>query len=282
VYVMGEARWKLVVDQDGMTIANDKFRLTTGAEVVGGDLAEADAQFDPLGSGHMEALIAELESMTQRSYGQFCGLSRALELVGERWSLMIIRDLMVTSKTYDEIRNGLPRLPDEVLTARLRELSHANVIEAVTRDDETIYQLTKFGGELEEILLKFALWGARLLGMPRGEEIITTDSMVMALRATFRPEAARGLTASYEFRLGDVILHAKVDDGKLDAGPGPLPEADLIVEPGPAMKGMMTGELSPAEALAEGGVNIIKGDETLVHKFAELFHIPGVTAAAES
>src|SRR6266545_3964673 len=80
VCAMGEARWKLVVDQDGMTIASDKFRLTAGSEAVGGDLALADKAFEAIESGRMEEIVAELESMTQRSYGQFCGLSRALEL----------------------------------------------------------------------------------------------------------------------------------------------------------------------------------------------------------
>jgi DNA-binding HxlR family transcriptional regulator len=278
---MGEARWKLVVDQDGMTIASDKFQLTTGTESIGGDLATADTGFDAIESGRMEAIIAALESMTQRSYGQFCGLSRALELVGERWSLMIIRDLMVTPKSLADIQRGLPRLPSELLAARLRELEHANVIEGITHGDVVIYQLTDFGSELEETLLTFNRWGARVLGVPRGEEIVTTDSLVMALRATFRPEASRGLRVGYEFRLRDIVFHARVDDGTLHAAPGPLPSADLILEPGVSMKGLMTGEISPADALEDGSVRIVSGDPALVHRFAELFHIPGAVFATE-
>jgi DNA-binding HxlR family transcriptional regulator len=278
---MGEARWKLMVDQDGMTIANDKFRLTAGSESVGGDLAMADTALGTIDSGRMEAIITELESMTPRSYGQFCGLSRALELVGERWSLMIIRDLLVTPKSLANIQRGLPRMPSEVLTARLRELEYANVIEGITRGGEVVYQLTDFGSELEESLLKFNLWGARMLGVRRGDEIVTTDSSVMALRATFRPEAARGLRVGYEFRIGDIVFHARVDDGTLHAAPGSLPGADLIIEPGVAMKGLMTGEISPAEALEKGTVRIISGDPALVHRFAELFHIPGAVFATE-
>ncbi len=278
---MGEARWKLVVDQDGMTIASDKFRLTAGSEAVGGDLALADKAFEAIESGRMEEIVAELESMTQRSYGQFCGLSRALELVGERWSLMIIRDLMVTPKSVADIQRGLPRLPSELLAVRLRELEHAKVVEAIARGGEVVYQLTDFGGELEESLLKFNLWGARMLGVRRGDEIVTTDSSVMALRATFRPEAARGLRAGYEFRIGDIVFHARVDDGTLHAAPGSLPGADLVIEPGTTMKGMMTGEIDPAEALENGSIRIISGDPALVHRFAELFHIPGVAQATE-
>jgi DNA-binding HxlR family transcriptional regulator len=254
---------------------------TTGTDSIGGDLAKSDLAFGAIDSGRMESIITELESMTHRSYGQFCGLSRALELVGERWSLMIIRDLMVRPKSLAAIQQGLPRMPSEVLASRLRELEHANVVEGVAHGDEVIYQLSDFGSELEQILLKFSLWGARLLGEPRDEEIVTTDSMVMALRSTFQPESARGLRAGYEFRLGDIVFHARVDDGTLHAAPGPLPGADLIFEPGVAMKGMMTGELSPAEALRNGGVRIISGDPALVHRFAEMFQIPGVVSSAE-
>lgn len=277
---MGEARWKLVVDQDGMTIASDRFRLTTGAESVGGDLAMADTAFGSIESGQMEAIIAELESMTQRSYGQFCGLSRALELVGERWSMMIIRDLLVTPKSLAELQRGLPRLPTEVLAARLRELEHADIVEGISRGDEVVYDLTEFGGELEDILLRFARWGARLLGNPRDEEIVTTDSLVVALRSTFQPEASRGLRAGYEIRFGEeIVFHARVDNGTLHAAPGSLPGADLIMEPGAAMKALMTGEITPAEALADGSLRIVSGDPALVYRFAELFQIPGMATA---
>jgi hypothetical protein len=84
------------------------------------------------------------------------------------------------------------------------------------------------------------------------------------------------LHAGFEIRVDDVVFHARVDDGTVQAGPGSLPGADLIIEPGPAMKGLMTGEISPAEALEDGDFQVISGDPALVYRFAELFHIPGV------
>src|SRR5262249_58408763 len=128
------AQWKLVMDQQGVTITNDRFELrTTGSQSdFDGDLALDDAALEAALAGaessQMEAIISELQTMTRRTYGQFCGLSRALEVVGERWSLLIIRDLLVSSRTLTELQRGLPRIPTDLLCTRLKELEHAGIV----------------------------------------------------------------------------------------------------------------------------------------------------------
>jgi hypothetical protein len=123
------------------------------------------------------------------------------------------------------------------------------------------------------------VWGAQSLGEPRPDEIITTDSIVMALRASFRPETAHGLRAVYELRLGDVTVHARVDNGTLQAGAGSLADADLVLETGPAIRAIMAGEVRPAEAIENGSVRL-SGSPELFTRFAELFHIPKRPAVA--
>jgi len=221
--------------------------------------------------------------MTSQVYGQFCGIARSLELVGEPWALLIVRDLLVSSKSFGELRQGLPLMTDRVLAARLEELEHAGVIRRrapAPGKDAAIFELTDYGCELEEILLRLGRWGARTLGGPRREEIVTSDSIVMALRTTFRPDAARNLRVNYVVELGDIVVHARVHDGEAEVGTGPLRDADLIMEAGPAIKALMAGEMSPREAIETGSVRLktrnpdIPADPALLAWFVEIFHIP--------
>jgi DNA-binding HxlR family transcriptional regulator len=231
--------------------------------------------------------------MTNLTYGQYCGLARALELVGEPWALLIVRDLIAGPKSMDELRRGLPRMPEEVLMARLGEMEQASVVRrraAAAAEQSASYELTEYGSELDDVMLRLGLWGARALNGPRRDEIITADAIMMALRAAFRPEAARGLKVSYQLRLGDISVYARIDGGMLDVGTGTLPDADLVVEAGPALKALMAGEMSPKEAIESGNVRLMTGnvrltrDPGLLAWFVEIFHIaPGPLAqAAES
>ncbi len=210
-----------------------------------------------------------------RAYGQYCGLARGLELVGERWALLVVRDLLVGPKRFTDLHRGLPGIPTNILTARLKELEQAGVVRrrVLPRPAGSIvYELTEYGMELEDVVIQLGRWGAKSLGLPRPNEIITVDSLIMALRSTFRPQAARGLHASYELHVGEIVLHARIDDGKLEVAGGPLPEADLIIEAGPAIRALMAGELGPADAIATGQVHVT-GNRELLTRFVEVFPI---------
>jgi DNA-binding HxlR family transcriptional regulator len=210
-----------------------------------------------------------------RAYGQYCGFARALEVIGERWALLIIRDLLVAPKRFTDLLRGLPGIPSNVLTARLKELEHAAVVRrrVLPRPARgVVYELTAYGLELEAVVLELGRWGAKNLGEPRPDEQITIDSLVTALRTTFHPKAARGLRAGFELRVGPVILHARVDRGKVEVAEGSLPGADLMIEAGPGIRALMAGELSPAEAIDTGTVRLI-GNHDLLTRFAEIFRI---------
>ncbi len=216
--------------------------------------------------------------MTKRAYGQYCGLARAVEVIAERWALLIIRDLLVGPRRFTDLNRGLPRIPTNILAARLKELEDAGVVRRriVPRPAGSIvYELTEYGSELEDVVLSLGRWGARALGNPRPDEIITVDSMIMALRTTFQPEASAGLQATFELRLGEIVIHARVDDGAVAVNEGELPGADLIIEAGPALREVLAGEVSPADAIENGGIRI-HGDPARLTQFAQLFHIaPG-------
>ncbi len=217
-----------------------------------------------------------------RAYGQFCGVARALELVGERWTLLIVRDLLVGPRRFTDLRRGLPKIPTNILADRLRELEEAGIVRrrALPRPaGGTAYELTEYGGELEGVVLALGRWGARSLGAPRDGEIATADSLIMALRTTFQPEAARGLSAGYELRVGEVIIHARVDDGALTVGAGPLADADLALSVTGPLRPLLAGELSP-EAAIERGLIHTAGDPTLLDRFVEVFRIGPAPAPA--
>lgn len=211
--------------------------------------------------------------MAKRGYGQFCGLARGLELVGERWALLIVRDLLVGPRRYTDLRNGLPRIPTNILSARLKELEAAGLVERRVRprpDGSVVYALTERGAGLEETVLALGRWGARDMGEPRDGEIVTADALVMALRTTFRPETAADLRA--ELRLGGIVLGVVVDGGRLTVTEGPLADAELVVETGPGIRALMAGEVDVDEALA-GDVAVVAGDSGRLARLAETFRI---------
>ncbi len=219
--------------------------------------------------------------MRTRSYGKYCGLAHALELVGERWALVLVSDLIRGPKRFTDLQRGQPRIPSNVLSARLKELEDAGVVRrrVLPRPATGVgYELTEYGRELEEIVLRLGLWGAKTMPEPGPEEIVTADTLLLALRSTFRPEAARELQASYELRLGEIVVHARVDHGALEVDEGPLAEADLVLETDLTLHPLLTGELGPREAIRSGRVRVT-GKRELAERFVDVFHIPPVPVA---
>jgi DNA-binding HxlR family transcriptional regulator len=214
-------------------------------------------------------------SVAKRAYGQYCGFSRALEIVGERWALLIVRDLFVGPKRFSDLQRGLPGIPSNILTARLKELEEGGVVQRrlLPRPPGGVgYELTEAGHALERAVVELGRWGAKRLGEPGPHEVVTEDSMVMALRSTFRREAARGTTARYELRLGEIVVHAIIRNGALSAGKGPLVNPDLVIEAGPGIRAVMAHEISPDQALKAKIVRL-SGDRKLFARFAQIFQI---------
>lgn len=219
--------------------------------------------------------------MATRGYGQYCGLARAAELVGERWALLILRDLLVGERRFSDLARALPGIPTNVLTERLKELEAAGVVRrrVLARPGRGVaYELTPYGRELEDAIVRLGRWGAKSLGEPREGETISQESLVMALRSTFVPEAAAGVRLGFELHLGPIVVHASVDDGNITAGVGALPSADLVIETGPAFKALIARELTPVDAIANGSVRLT-GDSALFERFVEFFRIMPLPAA---
>lgn len=212
--------------------------------------------------------------MGKRVYGQYCGFARALELVCERWTLMIVRDLLVSPKRFTDLQRGLPKIPTNILSSRLKEMEVAGIVRRrlVSEPNAVVYEMTEAGAALEPAIMELGRWGAKRLGAPRNGEIVTVDALVTALRATFQRKTAKGVTLCYELRMGDIVLHARIVRGKLSATPGPAFKPDLTIEMGPAFRDLLAGELPPRVAVAQGLV-MLRGPDELFDRFVDLFKI---------
>ncbi len=223
--------------------------------------------------------------MTARTYGQFCGLARALEIIGERWSLLVIRDLVLGPKRFTDLQQGLPKMPTSILSSRLNELERHGVIQRRVLpqlDAGVVYELTEYGSDLDQILLQLGLWGARSLNDPAADDIFTLDTAILGMYTTFQPTEAFGIHVAFELRFTDTLtIHAIVEDGSLNVAEGPYPNADIVIEPrGPVLLKLLNGELDPTGAVASGAV-AIKGDPAHLELFTRLFHVPSAPVPAE-
>jgi DNA-binding HxlR family transcriptional regulator len=206
-----------------------------------------------------------------RDYGQYDGITRALELVGERWALLIVRDLLVGPRRYSELAAGLPRIPSNILAARLKELQAAGVLRRVPHLRVIVYELTPFGRDLEPVVLGLGAWGFKAMDDPRTDQIITPDAMTITLRTAFRPQVAVTLpTTAYGASFGSASLLIRVDGSALDVTRGDGP-CDLAFATGPGIHRLISGELTADRAIASGVVEVLRGHDGLLERFASTF-----------
>src|SRR5918912_3406990 len=152
-----------------------------------------------------------------RSYRQHCAVARGLDLVGERWTLLIVRDLLTGPKRYTDLLAGLPGIGTNLLATRLRELEEQGL---VTRRvlpppaGSTVYELTDVGQALEPVIMALGRWGNRFLGARREGDFLSANAYLLAMRGTFRPDRAQGVTARYELHVGEQVFEVTVNDGR--------------------------------------------------------------------
>lgn len=211
-----------------------------------------------------------------RTYGEACGIPRALDRIGERWALMVVRELVLGPKRFTDLRTGLPGASPNVLSQRLRELEVTGVVRRRKLPPPAasqVYELTEWGSELESVLEALGRWGARAPLAPP-EAGMSLDAHVLSLCTLFDPDLAEGLDATIELRLGDERLRAEVTGGRLQMLRGGAPGADATVTTDHGtLLALSHRRLELADALRAGEVKI-EGDERLVQRFVGLFTMP--------
>ena len=218
----------------------------------------------------------------RRSYRDSCGIARALDLVGERWALLVVRELVLGPKRFSDLQAGLPRLSPDVLAQRLRELGEAGVVERRTLPPPAgsrVYDLTAWGRELEPVLLALGRWGSRG-PFPPGDPPLGADALALALPTLFDPAKAGGLSATYELRLGHDRFHVRVRDGRLQVARAGVERPDAVVEGDPAaLAAVLWHGRSLADAERAGELRV-EGSRTAARRFLRLFPPPVPAATA--
>ena len=193
-----------------------------------------------------------------KSYSQYCPVAHALDLVGERWALLIVRELMLGQRRYTDLAEALPKIGTNILAARLRDLEAAGIVRKAKLPPPaavSVYELTETGRALDPVLHSLAHWGALTMGAPE-----PTDCWSMyAVQARFRPHAA--VDGSYEIRFDEEsAISLRVEDGQLTPSryPAENPDLSVQVEPG-TLHGLIEGVLSVPAALKDGRATLVAG-----------------------
>jgi DNA-binding HxlR family transcriptional regulator len=213
---------------------------------------------------------------TLRTYGDGCGIAHALDLLGERWALLVVRELLLGPKRFTDLRDGLPNASPNVLAQRLRELEQAGVVQRrklPPPSGSRIYELTDWGRELKPMLVSLGTWALRSPSFP-DDAPVGTDSVILALGTFFDAEAAGDLDARYELRLGQHTFHVRIADGAIEIDRNAAGRPDATIETDHAtLSALIWKGRDLAEGLRAGDVTI-DGDRRAVTRFLELFPRP--------
>jgi DNA-binding HxlR family transcriptional regulator len=212
----------------------------------------------------------------RRSYDDACGAAHALDLVGERWALLVMRELMLGPKRFSDLRTDLPGISANVLTQRLDGLEAAGVLtrrKLPPPASSQVYELTSWGYESEPIFQALGRWATR---SPLHDPSLplSTVSLFLSFRTMLDPARAKGLNARIGFRIGVETFLVQLAKGRIEVARGALDRADVVFTgTAPAIAAAVYGG-QPLEALAAAGALSLKGDRALAEQFVRLFPLP--------
>jgi DNA-binding HxlR family transcriptional regulator len=217
-----------------------------------------------------------------RSYAQHCGLARALDVVGERWTLLIVRELMAGPRRYTELADGLVTVPSNILSSRLRDMEENDLVRRrrlpAPATSVVVYELSEHGESLGTAVIELARWGMRTLPPTTEGRPFRAHWLVLALRARFDRDAAVGVTESYELRIeGDeAVAFDVVDgDGRARIGAAADPAARITAD-ADTLAALSGGAIDAAEAQSRGAR--IEGDAAALLRMRRILRAPASAA----
>ena len=213
---------------------------------------------------------------SRRRYDDACGTAHALDLVGERWALLVMRELMLGPKRFSDLRADLPGISANVLTQRLEGLEAAGIL--VRRRlpppaSAQVYELTPWGYEAEPIFQVLGRWAAR---SPSHDPSLplSANSLMLSFRTMFDPARARYLRLEAGFRLGRESYRVRIEDRRIEAERGTPERPDFVLGGAPpAVAAAVYGGV-PLAALEFDGALALEGDRALAERFVTLFPLP--------
>jgi DNA-binding HxlR family transcriptional regulator len=223
-----------------------------------------------------ERNISQARAAFPRWYQDACAAAHALDLVGERWALLVMRELMFGPKRFSDLRASLPGISASVLTQRLEGLETAGVVirrKLPPPASVQVYELTEWGRESEPIFQALGRWGAR---SPMHDPTLpfSAASLLLSLRTMLDPARAKGLDARIGFRLGEERFLGRLAEGRIAFERGELHGADLIFDAAPPVVAAVIYGGESIDKMEAAGILRIEGDRALVHRFVGLFPLP--------
>lgn len=217
--------------------------------------------------------------MAKRSYDEYCGLAVALDLLGERWTMLILRELMMGPKRFTDLLSGLPGIGTGLLTQRLRELEDAAVIEKAVLPPpaaSTVYQLTEDGVTLRTPLLGLTRWGLRRLGTPTEGQTANVNLFAFAMAARFNPRSSPTADGIYELRLDDSTFHFTIENGDIQIRTGPAQHPLAVITTHMAtLIAINNGTTTLSDAITSQAM-LIEGDPAAIVSLADAFEFTAV------
>ncbi|MGF1543216.1 MAG: winged helix-turn-helix transcriptional regulator [Parvularculaceae bacterium] len=211
----------------------------------------------------------------KKPYDDGCATAHALDLIGERWALLIVRELVPGPKRFSDLKGALPGISTNILTTRLAELEAGHIL--VRRKlpppaGSQVYELTAWGADLEPLIKDIGRWAARSPGLAPGKPM-SAASVMLSLRTMFSEERAGDARMSLSLVLGETPCRAEVADSGLTVELGEIAAPDVVVEGDPnLLAGIVYGGLPLEDARAAGLA--IRGDEDALRRFATFFPLP--------
>jgi DNA-binding HxlR family transcriptional regulator/putative sterol carrier protein len=224
----------------------------------------------------------------KRSYGQYCTVARALDVVGERWTLLLVRELSTGPKRFKDLLGGLPGIGTNLLANRLKTLEGEGIVRRATLPPpagSNVYELTELGGSLEPVIVALSRWGARLLDAPREDEEMRAGWAAVAMRSALGRGATNNPPGTYEFRIDGEAFYLRVGDGeeeeRVEARQGQAPDPDLVVTGDvETFLAVVSGRLSLEEAVESRALRVEgEREEDQEALLAWCQHLIGPTAA---
>ena len=218
---------------------------------------------------------------TKRTYEDGCAAAHGLDLIGERWALLVVRELVLGPKRFTDLRAGLPGISPNVLTQRLEELERVHVVQRRKLPPPAatwVYDLTDWGRELGPIIMDLGRWAARSPILPMGHPM-GTDSLILSFRTMFDGRMAAGFKAEIALVFGDDRFVARVSNGKLAIERGEPAQADAVIDTDSnTLAAVVYGGQKLADA-QRGGALRVEGDKGVVKRFITLFPLPASAPA---
>ena len=204
-----------------------------------------------------------------RSYGQYCSVAKALDAIGDRWTLLIIRELLLRGACrYTDLKNGLPGIATNLLADRIRELESAGLVrreEAPPPIATTLVHLTEAGAELDPVIRALGWWGLRYMAGPADADEFRSQWFGYPVEFFLRDRDPGGPAVSIELRAGADPAVIEVSGGEVRLRAGTAPRPDLVLAGRPQLiNALLTGQLS-ADDVRAGGLEI-SGDAALLDR----------------